>query len=531
MNLLLTFAISLIFSLIAFLMLKKQKVSLKLKISLAVIVFIGSFIRLYQIDKYPVGLNQDEASIGYEAISIFKYGIDRFGMSYPVHLISWGSGQNALYAYLIMPLIRIITNDITLIRFPMAIFGSITLLFILYFIKRESLNNKGIIILLLFAIMPWHIMKSRWGLESNIFPDLVIYGLITLYFGIKDKKKVLNIIAAIIFGLSTYAYGTSYLYIPLLLLITYIYLIKNKKIAILDALVYFMITAAVALPMIIFVIINYFNLNTVKILGITIPRLYANRFMMITSVNGNSLQNCIHNLIGTLNIIISGNDHLPLNAMPYFGTYYFISIPFLVYGLIIYFQKYKDNLYLKLSFIALITSLIVSMMVEPNINRINFIWFPIYIFIILGVVNVSHKNIKISIICIYAISFIFFIGYYFDKYQKDLAGANNEGLKEAILSVDNNKKDIYITDTINQPYIFWLYYNKISPYYYLENQNILDYNVMFQRVYDIDNVHFYLSNNNDLKNKTYLMPSSSLNEYDTTNCKVNNYKNYSVLDC
>ncbi len=53
-----------------------------------VILFFGCFIRIIFIDKYPIGLNQDEASSAYEAWSILNFGIDRNGKSFPVQFIS-----------------------------------------------------------------------------------------------------------------------------------------------------------------------------------------------------------------------------------------------------------------------------------------------------------------------------------------------------------------------------------------------------------------------------------------------------------
>ncbi|WP_410513409.1 hypothetical protein PaeBR_02820 [Paenibacillus sp. BR2-3] len=70
-----------------------------------VLFLLGAAIRILYIGSIPGGLNQDEASIGYDAYAILHYGIDRNGIHLPVHLISWGSGQNALYAYLSMPFI------------------------------------------------------------------------------------------------------------------------------------------------------------------------------------------------------------------------------------------------------------------------------------------------------------------------------------------------------------------------------------------------------------------------------------------
>ena len=533
MSLLNTIIISLIFSLIAFLILRKDKVSAKYKLLLSLIIFIGVFVRLYRIDAYPVGLNQDEASIGYEAISIFNYGIDRFGMSYPVHLIAWGSGQNALYAYLIMPFIKIVTNEILLIRLPMALLGSFTLLFLLYFIKREELNKKGIIILLLFAIMPWHIMKSRWGLESNIFPDIVFYGLLLLYFGIKNKKKILYISAAIVFGISTYAYGTSYLYIPLMLILIYYYLIKSKKITLKEGVVYFLITGIVALPMVLFVVINYFDLEPITIFKITIPRLYSNRFVEKSSFNGNIILNIVTNFIKTIKIIFLGIDDEHLNSIVFSGLFYSISIPFLIYGVYLYFKekKYQKNLYLKLMYMALIAGLVVSVMVKSNINRLNILWIPLYVFIILGILAIDNKYFKAGILSLYVISFIIFNCYYYGGYQEVIANDNNVGFREAIKSV-SGKENVYITDRVNQPYIFWLYYNKVSPYYYIENRHIVREDIAFQSIDNIGNTYFYIAGDNILdRGSTYIMPFDAINVYVIDGCKVNVYNNYVVLDC
>lgn len=49
----------------------------KKNIILCFILILGFTVRIVAIDKYPKGLNVDEASAGYEAYSILNYGIDR----------------------------------------------------------------------------------------------------------------------------------------------------------------------------------------------------------------------------------------------------------------------------------------------------------------------------------------------------------------------------------------------------------------------------------------------------------------------
>ena len=52
------------------------------------IFLLAAGLRLWAFGTVPGGLNQDEASIGYDAWSILHYGIDRNGIRLPVHLIA-----------------------------------------------------------------------------------------------------------------------------------------------------------------------------------------------------------------------------------------------------------------------------------------------------------------------------------------------------------------------------------------------------------------------------------------------------------
>ena len=193
------------------------------------IFLIGIFIRIFNIQNYPNALNVDESSVGYEAYSILNSGTDRNGNFLPVYLVAWGSGQNALLSYLIIPFIQLFGLNTLSIRLPMAIIGCISL-FIFYFLLKEIKDKKLAIIGLAFlAICPWHIMKSRWGLESNLFPDFILYFIYFLILGLKYKKKYCYYISFIFAGLSAYSYATSFLFLPLFIIPLLILLIYKKK--------------------------------------------------------------------------------------------------------------------------------------------------------------------------------------------------------------------------------------------------------------------------------------------------------------
>jgi len=112
----------------------------------------------------------------------------------------------------------------------------------------------------------------------------------------KDKNKYMQVIAFIILGISSYAYGTSYMFLPIFVFAILGYLIYKKEITVKRAIEYVGIVFLICVPLILYVIINTFDLKQINILGITIPRMMSNRYDEVATVfSGNLYENCINN--------------------------------------------------------------------------------------------------------------------------------------------------------------------------------------------------------------------------------------------
>lgn len=116
-----------------------------------IVLIIGFMVRLIGIVDHPNGLNVDEASIGYEAYAVSNYGIDRNGKSWPIFLEAWGSGQNALYMYIIMPFVKIMGLSILSVRLPMAIIGCISLIIMYKILSQTKDETLSLIRTMLFC--------------------------------------------------------------------------------------------------------------------------------------------------------------------------------------------------------------------------------------------------------------------------------------------------------------------------------------------------------------------------------------------
>lgn len=500
------------------------------------ILIIGILIRIVGIVDMPNALNSDEASSGYEAFSILNYGIDRNGNKLPVFLVSWGGGQNALFTYLIIPFIKIFGLNTLSVRLPMAILGCISLI-VMYLLLRKISNKKlAIIGLAFFAICPWHIMKSRWGLESNLFPDLILIFVYFLIEGLEKKNKVIYYMAFIIAGLSAYSYGTSYYFLPVFLIPLMIILVKKKKITILQAIISILIVALVSLPIVLYVVINTFKLPQINLPFITIPRLEVNRYEVLTSIfSENFLQQSMSNFIQGFKILIMQTDELPWNNIEPFGIIYSFSIFFTIIGILDSFKK-KKIVEIKYSYIInlwFIVSIVLIFICEPNINRINIIMIPIIYYTIIGLYIILSNTKKVSIIIsiLYVIFFGMFIESYFTQ-NFDEYWTFEGDLEEVVQYVDKiQDKQIYITDKIQSNYIHILFYTQYDARDFVNTVYYEDPYVEFRNVksfgkYRIENIdELELINGN-----VYVIKKEDVEKFNIEDSEIKEFKKYLVIE-
>ncbi len=503
----------------------------KIEILLFFVLIIGSLVRLVGIDKLPNAENVDELSSGYEAFSIMKYGIDRAGNKLPVFLYAWGSGQNALYSYIAIPFIALGGLNLYSLRLPMALIG-IASLYVFYYLLKNIFDDKKLALIgtAFFAICPWHIMKSRWVLESNIFPDMVLLSVFLLVLGIKNKKNILQILSFVILGLSSYAYSTSYMFLPIYVLGILIYLIVKKEITVKKAILYLGIVFVVALPMILFVIINTFGLKQINWI-FTIPTLKKVRYTEVSTIfQGNILENCAENFKELMKLLVVQHDYLPWNAIPLHGMFYLISIIFLVMGIILAIKKYRKNIFTQIINIWMIASLILGLFVEININRVNVIMIPCIYYIVLGIYFLmsQHKILKICITLIYAILFGFFIK---DYCMMDSANQNTfaSGMKEVVEYCRNADSDrVYCAIYNNEPFMYFLFHNEFDVNRYRETVQYRSEEGTFRNIKAFDKYNFYLPEEVE-ENSTVVVPKGIELEYNREikdKITINNYDIY-----
>ena len=434
------------------------------RILAALLLILGAVLRLAALGALPFGLNQDEASAGYEAFALLTAGIDRCGKSWPVLFISWGSGQNVLMSYLAMPLIaRFGLSELTL-RLPNAISGCLTLFVFWRMAKRAGGRRFGLLALFLLVIDPWHIMMSRWALESNLLPFFLFAG-IWLTSAAREKPWAL-LGASACFGLSLYAYGTAFFFLPLYLLCAVIWLRRDLRPA--SFLASLALFAALALPIALCQLRDALGLPELSVLGMTLPRLTEGRQAATSVFGGGGAAAAEENFRAFLKILGHGGDGLSWNALPFWkgGIFYFFGLPTAALGVVRSVLARKDRQEEAPLRFALLSALLCAFLIRVNINRINMIWLPLVYFSAVGcdwILRRLRRWAAVPLLGMLACCVVFLY-----SYAAAFGGAGNvnffPGLGEAIRTAEaTGAETVYVSDRVNQPYIFALFYTETPP--------------------------------------------------------------------
>lgn len=457
-----------------------------------IILLIFAIAIIIRIIKWPLimeEINCDEAMTAINAKAISETGCDMYGTSFPVYFEAWlVGGQSALLTYLMSTSIKIFGFSIMSIRLPLLIISIISIFIFDKLVKIIFEDNYEIrvIMLLILALNPWHIMQSSWALDCNLFPHFMLYAIYFLIKGVKQNKKYLYI-SIVLFGITLYTYGIALYATPVFLVISYLYLLKNKKIKISDAIISVLIFIIISCPVILMSVINLLGLPTVKIGNITIQKFeYFKRTEDMLLFSQDFPKTLIKNILTTIKLILINEDGLSWNAIHGVGTIYIGSIIFAIVALIqiIVSKKQKNDSGISIITIWFITSIIIGMLINNvNINRLNIIWYPIIFLVGYGIYIILkkckfNKLLLCTIVTIYFIYFAFFIEkFYSTDYNRCYTWSN--GLIDTVRQAEkiSNKEEIYIQDSIinNDRNRVFLIYETIKDYqkYNFINREIL----------------------------------------------------------
>lgn len=215
----------------------------KTLIILLCFILSGWFLYTYKLTDVPLGINGDEAAIGYLSSLIAKTGHDASGRFLPLFTnVSWPDWKQPITIYSTVVAFKLFGISYFNLK-AVSVFFVLISGIIIFLLAREVFNEKlAILALLIFATIPIVMIQSHLAIE-NIAPlPFVALWLWMMAKYSKIKKTRYLFFQAVSLGISIYSYLGLRLIVPVFSIISicYIYYLNSKKINLYPILIFFL---------------------------------------------------------------------------------------------------------------------------------------------------------------------------------------------------------------------------------------------------------------------------------------------------
>lgn len=502
----------------------------------SIILVISAFLRLYKLGEVPLGFQQDEASIGYDAYTLANYGIDRNGYAWPVYPITWGCGGGSpLLIYLNVISIKLFGTGIVKLRLIPALLGILTVLIFYFslriiFEKKSYINEVSLLGMAFLAVCPWHIILSRWSLDSNIMPFNLILSVYLFLLGAKKRSTVLFCLSAASFSVCMYSYGAATIVVPVFLLLICAYCL-GKKILTVKQLVLAMITFMVIFaPLLWFYAVNYLGVPEFISPYFCVNKMTAARTgEAFISFNSSFFRAAAGNIFLMIKAVTVGDDSFTLvHYYPGYASLYAFTFPVTFCGVVISLKELlkknsdEEKIYVlgNAIFVLLtVACMVLSVVIIPDISRLVMVFIPFIYFFIKGQIFVLKQSYKLTLILIALIllAAFSFNRDYFSDYNSYANSIFMPGYGDAIsraYEIAGDDKIIYSTyDGLSSPFMLALYYNEYDPNKFFTTVIYKDDKAEFRVAKSFGNFVFELPkdlNSEEYANSVFVLSSGDL---------------------
>lgn len=452
------------------------------KIFFFLILILGIALRFYRLASLPEGLHQDEASNSYEGFAIANYGIDRNGYPYPIYPITFGSGGgNPLLIYTYALICKFVEPSVFSYRCIFAACGTLTYILFYFFLKKIHGSKAALLGMGVLALMPWHIVLSRWGLDSNTIPFWSMLILLLFLYANLTGKTSLYVLTSICCAVILYCYGSATFVMPFFVLFACGYSLWTKRITIKQLICSGIAFLIFAFPIAIFYFINVFDFPAIITPYFSFARFTGNHtnttFLALDSTFPKALA---ENIVHLLKMMTTGTQDELWNYVPGYFTLYQFTFPVTFLGIYVGFKDVimdlKSHRYNKHGMMCcmLLGASLIALMMAQNINRLVFLWLPLVYFMILGVVSIGKysRQLFACVIILFCMGSVSFTKDYFTEYGTMSNYLFMKGYGDAIAYAEEIHEEgtmIYSTyENVASPYLTILLYTRTSPFDYLD---------------------------------------------------------------
>ena len=459
------------------------------------IILLATLLRFYKLGEAPAGLYLDEAAQGYNAYSILKTGRDEFGKPFPVVFRSFTDFKTPIYTYLIVPFIPIFELSVFTVRFPSFLFSILTIPFLYLLLRRitpQHYREKiSIMVILLLAISPWHILFGRTSFECNVALFFLISGLYFFYKSLEKPRFLL--LTSVLLAIAILAYHAQRIITPLIMLILFIRynktLLSNKHKGyfISGCVIGFLIlipTLSVATTpgFLARASLNIFSQQIQRPAGyiagiVSIFNIFLNSSIFLSSIEFLSLY---FSYFSPRSLFVLGDYDLR-SSSPGLATFFLWQFPFYLIGLYLLIKNKKlGELRLLTLTLLLIAPIPAAVTRDPysTIRALPMV-IPLLIVISVGLIEVYDRitilRFRILSGAIFVVVLIFSVGKLYSSAiilnEHYRANSWNYGWQQAIETIEKSDKSfpVIVDNSRDEAYIQILFFLKYNPYSYQQH--------------------------------------------------------------
>ena len=504
---------------------------------LLIIFLLGASVRFIGLGVNPAGLTGDEAENGYDAYSLIRTDKDQWGAKWPITSFR-GFGDYRLPAYTYLSIIPVKLFSLTpfAVRFPSALFGSLTI-FVVFGLGKQLIERSkddethsqkqnqispvlfNLIPLLsafFLAISPWHIAMSRVAIEQAVSVFFISIGFLTLLKGRHDKKWI--VMSSVIFGLCIFIYRPNIFLVPFLMVFI-LYLYRNiYKVMMKEVVIGLVCGFIVASPILLSIGSTAFKsrANQIQSLNDTGSLMILNEkrgacnernFGLLCTVIYNkyvlSGQKLITNYLYHFspNLLSIEGTETQYSVLPRQGLLYFLDYPLLIVSVIALFMNISRSGLLLLG-LLLFTAIPDSFTSSGHYGRF-FISYPVWPLLFSFGIAIVLSRVKkwypvlVILFLLYGISFSTFIIEYSTYFPYKFSQFSHYGYEDLTREIESNKKfydRVIVSGRVNdaKQYIYYLFFTQFDPILFQSGKNIekVEEEKGWVRVKKINNIEF-----------------------------------------
>lgn len=465
------------------------------------IFILAAFLRFYKLGSIPNGLERDETSIGYNAYSIMKTNKDEYGVRLPLYFKAFGEYKLPVYIYLSTIPIRLFGLTAFSVRFLSALTGTLSVV-VFYFLIREILiyfkikSKYSLSLLTTFtlAINPWHLHFSRAAFEVTPALFFTLFGLLTFFIGVRQKRFFWFFLTTFSFMISVYTYTTYRLFIPCLILTLFVLFRKNiSKIPLRICISNLVIGLVLFLPVLLNLVSKseyaasagtvLFTSKAVAAPLLELSNYFAPLPPLILKIFFNVklllLWQYVVNITHYLSVdffYVSGSTH-GNHGIGTVGQFYLFELPFFIVGLFALYNQSRK-------FFALLVSLVVSVVLiaaltreAPQATRSFALIIPMVVITGFGVwqayryvITTFSKNIRKGILFGFGVIMLYFLSLYFASYYDRFPiayatawSSQDKELSQFVASIASRYTTVTFSQDSGFSYTSYLFYTHFSP--------------------------------------------------------------------